>query len=88
MHTLIVIVLIYAALRAIFKRRPAAYKMQLVSRPEGLRYAARDSGSTVPAPTFELWSVTAARYEAERRAVARNALMMYYPSHLETGDPK
>jgi hypothetical protein len=83
MHTIIVIVLTYAALRAIFKRRPAAYKMQTISRHESFTPAARDSGSTIPAPTFELWSVTAARYEAQRQEVARNALAMYTPSHLE-----
>jgi hypothetical protein len=48
-HTVILLVLVYAALKAIFKRltRPAPYKMQLVSRT----YAAHESGSTIEEST-------------------------------------
>jgi hypothetical protein len=44
MHTIILIVLIYAAVKAIFKRKP--YQIQLVSRGETFTPAARESGST------------------------------------------
>jgi len=44
-HTIILITLVYAAIRAIFKRKP--YQIQLVSRPS----AAHDSGSTIEEST-------------------------------------
>ena len=47
-HTIVIAVLVYAAVKAALRklRAPKPYKMQLVSRPEGLRFAARESGST------------------------------------------
>ena len=84
-HTIILITLVYAAIRAIFKRKP--YQIQLVSQPS----AAHDSGSTnsdirdrISAEnlahaiaTFEPWSVSEARYEAERRERGRRGLALY-----------
>jgi hypothetical protein len=100
MHTIILIVLIYAALRATLRklRAPKPYEMQLVSRPEGLRFAARESRSTIcsqdsPNPFSEMITVEEpyqhkrARLELQRKA-SRSALMDYYPVNLEAGDLK
>jgi len=97
MHTIILIVLIYAALRATLRklRAPKPYEMQLVSRPEGLRFAARESRSTNSPNPFSDTLVTVeepyqhkrARLELQRKA-SRSALMDYYPVNLEAGDLK
>jgi hypothetical protein len=101
MHTIILIVLIYAALRATLRklRAPEPYEMQLVSRPEGLRFAARESRSTNSPNPFseaiareitveEPYQHKRARLELQRKAAGLRALMDYYPVNLETGDLK
>jgi hypothetical protein len=101
MHTLIVIVLIYAAVKATLRklRAPKPYKMQLVSRPEGLRFAARESRSTNSPNPFsdalammitveEPYQHKLARLELQRKAAGLRALMDYYPVNLEAGELK
>jgi len=79
-HTLILAVLLYAAVRAALRgRKPDPMVGRLIYTPR--RQTATAAASFTPAP-FELWSVTAARYKAQRAADGRRALMSYWPKDI------
>jgi len=79
MHTFILIVLLFAALKAIFKRltRPTPYEMQLVSRPP----ATRESRGTIEESTRLMREQSARTREmmldARDRIDAHNAKLYY-----------
>jgi hypothetical protein len=85
-HTIILAALLYAIVRAALRRSPPdPMAGRLIHRSASVS-AVRPQPATVAAPftppPFELQSVTAARYKAQRAAEGRRALMSYWPKDV------
>jgi hypothetical protein len=82
-HTLILAVLLYAAVRAALRgRKPDPAAGRLVANTYGARTQTATAATSFTPVPFELWSVTAARYKAQRAADGRRALMSYWPKDI------
>jgi hypothetical protein len=89
-HTLITGLILYCLFRAAIRpRKPDPMAGRLVHRSASMSAArsqsAIEAAPFTPAP-FELWSVTAARYKAQRAAEGRRALMSYWPKDIPIPD--